>query len=281
MGGCGSRPVKPINDALGSFESKTKKKEEGPTSFDDALQHFFPGAIELKRFHKCIHNLGDKLGFTKENTIAMYSVCRDELTKKFAEGLEDHWGTCFDISSLGGFVFCGVTGFRAGMTHAPKQDGLERYLFFCGPHIAISADGSIGNVFREGRDKVSHACGALIGFRDELTQGKINVVDDPQDIEQTYLKQNLLEHIKFGEVPSLVDLTYRAQRCILQMVEHTLEGSVQKDTCNYLIICGILIHGPDNSNYVWVGPLKSTMKGKVTDLTDSWQKVLSEYSSNR
>jgi len=251
-----------------------RKKKAEYKSFKEALAKSFPGAVEYSKFHAAMKKLGEQNNFTKENTICMYSVCRDELTEHFVDKLEENWGACFNISSLAGMVFCGKTGFQAGMAHAPKQDGLERYLLFVGPHIAISEDGTIGGVFREGREKLSHACGALIAFQEELEAGKVAVKDDPQDLEQSSMKQYLLEYIKYGEVPNLVDLTYRAQHCIHDMVEHTLEASVSKATCNYMIICGILIHGPKNSNYVWIGPLQATMQGKSTDLKDQWKSII-------
>jgi len=279
MGGCGGRDLPPAAkyERKHSTEPEKNDKKTEYKNFDDALAQAFPGAIEYKTFHKSMSALGHKYGFTKDNTIAMYSVCRDELTQSFVEGLEEHWGNCFNISSLAGFVFCGRTGFQAGMAHAPRADGTERYLFFCGPHIAISEEGVVGDVWREGREKVSHACGALMAFQEELKEGKVAVKDDPQDLEQSSLKQYLLEYIKYGDVPSLVDLTYRAQHCIHDMVEHTLQGSVKVDGCNYLIVCGILIHGPKNTHYVWVGPLASMMKGKETDLKDAWTEVLSKH----
>jgi len=274
MGGCGGRQivVQPKYERKHSDQPDRKQTEQEFKSFDEAIKNTFPGAIEYKTFHKHIAKLGEQHGFVKDNTIAMYSVCRDELTEHFVDALEATWGESFNISSLAGFVFCGKTGFQAGMAHAPKQDGVERYLLFCGPHIGISEDGKVGAVWRGGRDKISHACGALMAFHEELKEGKISVKDDPQDLEQTSLKQYLLEYIKYGEIPTLVELCYKAQQCIFDMVEHTLEGALSnKQASNYLVISAILIHGPKDTHYVWVGDLDACMQGKRVNLKSDWQ----------
>jgi len=256
-------------------EPSTDEKKKRFHSFNESLNALFPGAIEQKKFHQAILELGRKNDLHEGSTLAMYSVCRDELTQPFVEELTTKWRYGFNISSLGGMVFWGKTGFQAGMAHAPKDaQGFERYLFFCGPHIAISEDGKVGDVLRVGRTKMSHACGALMAFQEELSEGKVLVKDDPQDLEQSLLKQYLFEYIKYGEVPSLVDMTYRAHHCISDMVDHTLEGSVNKPTCRYMIVCIILIHGPNGSNYVWTGPLHVVNKGISIDLKAQFNEIV-------
>jgi hypothetical protein len=55
------------------------------------------------------------------------------------------WGLAsFNIGSLAGMVFCGRTGFKAAMAHAPMgPDGKERYVFWVAPHIAFSGDNEV------------------------------------------------------------------------------------------------------------------------------------------
>jgi len=278
MGGCGGREFTPIESKQEKrFSVEPEKKQRQYADFKEAITDNFPNAIEYKKFHRCMKALGKKQGFNKENTIAMFSVCRDEITEHFVDTLEEQWGQSFNISSLGGFVFCGKTGFQAGMAHAPKQDGIERYLFFCGPHIAISANGKIGEVMRDGRQAPSHACGALLAFQEELEKGKLTVKDDPQDLEQTSLKQYLLEYINYGQVPSLVGLCKLARQCIYDMVEHTLEAAIKdKQSCNYLIVCGILIHGPNDTHYVDVGPLDAMIKGERVNMDAEWASCVKQ-----
>jgi len=49
---------------------------------------------------------------------------------------------CMCGASWSGFVFCGKTGFGAGMAHSPQEDdtGKERYIFWVAPHVAYGPD---------------------------------------------------------------------------------------------------------------------------------------------
>ena len=72
-------------------------------------------------------------GFNPLTAINLVSTCRDEICRPFTEKLDAKWGEHFSISSLGGMVFCGKTGFGAGMAHSPIVGGKERYVFWVGP----------------------------------------------------------------------------------------------------------------------------------------------------
>jgi len=169
-------------------------------------------------------------------------------------------------------VFCGKTGLQAAMAHAPQEDGIERYLFFCGPHIAISANGEVGGVFREGREKISHACGALMSFLEELESGHVKVLEDIDDIEMILTKQHLMPYLKYGEVPTLPQLTKYAHACIDTMVEKTLKSALAPTTrANYAIVSYILIHGPNSTNYVWVGNMRASIEKKPIDLLEEYR----------
>ena len=58
-------------------------------------------------------------GFNPNTSINLVSTCRDEICRPFTEKLDRIWGSSFNISSLAGFCFCGRTGFKAAMAHAP------------------------------------------------------------------------------------------------------------------------------------------------------------------
>ncbi len=45
-----------------------------------------------------------------------------------------------------GMLFLGVTGMKAAISHAPYEDGRQRYAFFAFPHIGISDRGTLGEV---------------------------------------------------------------------------------------------------------------------------------------
>jgi len=120
-----------------------------------------------------------------------------------------------------------------------------------------------------------------MAFQSELKDGHLSVKDDPQDLEQTALKQHLVSYLKYGEVPSLIHLTKLARKCIHDMVENTLKVAIKdRQTCNYLIICGILIHGPNDTHYVDVGPLNAMIRGEVTQLHSEWKKLAHDHIVN-
>jgi hypothetical protein len=47
------------------------------------------------------------------------NLCRDEVTAILKDKIEAVWGGSFNVNGLGGVLTCGVTGFGAGLSHAP------------------------------------------------------------------------------------------------------------------------------------------------------------------
>jgi len=209
-------------------------------------------------------------GFTAHNSIALVAQCRDEIAKPFVEAIDHNWMGSFNISSLAGTVFCGKTGFNAALHHAPQEeDGTERYVVFCGPHIAIDANGMVGNVVRRGRKGVSSACGALIAFQSELASGKVDLTDKPLDVEFCNLKRNLIGNIDFGRAaPSLAEVTQVCHQATLGDVREIFTGLGKKDA-HHAIVSGILIHGPDYTHYFWPGHVEVTTESGTEELRAS------------
>lgn len=52
-------------------------------------------------------------------TAAVTNLCRDEVTAILKDKIESVWGGSFNVNGLGGVITCGVTGFKAGLSHAP------------------------------------------------------------------------------------------------------------------------------------------------------------------
>jgi hypothetical protein len=136
----------------------------------DVRRHF-PGALCADDLLSRVeHQLSSRFSFSGRNAIAVCNLCRDEATAVLRDRIEEAWGGAFTTSGLGGVLTCGVTGFKAGLSHAPVCDasGRERYVFFSFPHIAIDAAGHVGHISRPGRPEASHACGALLKVMGEL-----------------------------------------------------------------------------------------------------------------
>ncbi len=218
--------------------------------FNDTLEKHFPGSIPLEEF---MHVTYDKLldfGFNDDNTFACVSACRDEIVMPLIDLTFKVWGEVFNFSSLAGSLTIGKTGFAAASSHAPIIDGLERYVFIAMPHIAISKDGEIGVVYREGREGASHACGALEAIVNEIEGGKLRLQLDMDDIEQSILKTKIFEKLNYGEKPDLVSITKITHEIICEDLERLIDVA-EKEPFDYAVLTGVLIHGPDETNYVY------------------------------
>lgn len=194
-------------------------------------------------------------GFTGDNTIAVTNLCRDEVTAILKDKIEAVWGGSFNVNGLGGVITCGVTGFGAGLSHAPvcKGSGRERYVFFSFPHIGIDDSGEVGAISRPGRPKVSHACGALLKALAEVKNEGIGRnfsipgVHDDEDPEYSILKQRMVNKMKeegtmVDESFNLTDITKIAERTITADLEKLIGKSVDTSKADYAVITGVQIH---------------------------------------
>jgi hypothetical protein len=70
------------------------------------------------------------------------------------------------------------------------------------------------------------------------------------DIEQSILKTKILEKLPYGEKPDLVRITKITQEIITEDLERLIKVS-EKPPFDYAVLTGIMIHGPQEPNYVW------------------------------
>ncbi|MFQ5651249.1 MAG: hypothetical protein ACE5IY_15025 [bacterium] len=235
-------------------------------NFRQALDAHFPGTISEADFVRSSYDALNVHGFNEENTIACVGVCRDEMTRSLVDSIQKTWGEAFNFSSLGGMLFLGKTGFFAAHHHAPVDGGRERYAYFAMAHIAIDEAGRIGVCHRPGRPGSSGACGALIAFRQEMLDGRLNLALDLDDIEQSLLKHRLFRKIRYGDLPDLVALTKIAYEVILEDLGHLVELTVDTAVSDYALLCGIQIHGPDKQLVVWPGAMYVVINGQRDEL---------------
>jgi hypothetical protein len=229
-------------------------------SYSDVLARFFPTVrTEVDFVRETSWSLGP-LGFTAQNTIAIVDVCRDEISQTFVKAVRDQWGEAFNLCSLAGMFFAGRTALSAAMHHAPRLDGRERYAFCSLPHIAVDAEGRLGACERPGVGQ-SNACGALNAFLKELNGGRLNVSLDENDLEQSLLKMRLIREIHYGKVPDLLELTRLVQRVALADLEAALRPLIDVEHCDYTVLSGIQIHGPDG-NFVSPGACYALVRGE-------------------
>eukprot|EP00241_Pyramimonas_parkeae_P023442 CAMPEP_0114300850 /NCGR_PEP_ID=MMETSP0059-20121206/13783_1 /TAXON_ID=36894 /ORGANISM="Pyramimonas parkeae, Strain CCMP726" /LENGTH=284 /DNA_ID=CAMNT_0001423529 /DNA_START=411 /DNA_END=1261 /DNA_ORIENTATION=- len=212
-------------------------------------------------------------------------------------------------------VFCGQTGFMAGLSHAPTldlgEDGLEKYVFIVGPHIAISSEGEVGAVERPGRPGLSGACGAIIAFNNELaggtivfqmlfilntlhslislftlilvltcfnilyfTSGSLAMETINTDLEMTLMKQRILSELNFGsKAPTLAELTVAAHDRILKDTKATAEVTVDGQKASSAFMSGVLIHGPEGSHFFWPGGFELQTPSGTEQLRDELKSL--------
>ncbi|GAB6182468.1 hypothetical protein [Thermodesulfovibrio hydrogeniphilus] len=212
------------------------------------LERIFGRFYKEYDFLKKSYDVLKDFGFTDDNAIASVCVCRDEICQTVRSHVKRMWGEAFNFSSLAGLFTAGKTGMKAFISHAPKVEGKERYVFYAFSHIAIDENENMGVCKRKGLEK-SHACGALCLFLNELSSGKINIRLDEDDIEESLLKRRILRELKYGEVPDLLTLTKITLKAIVEDLEHIIEKVVDQKKADYAVISGIQVHGPEE-NYI-------------------------------
>lgn len=212
------------------------------------LERLFGKFFKEYDFIKKSYDTLKPFGFNDDNAIASVCVCRDEISQTVRSHIKRMWGEAFNFSSLAGLFTAGKTGMKAFISHAPKVNGKERYVFYVFSHIAIDENENMGVCKRKGLEK-SHACGALCLFLNELSSGKINIRLDEEDIEESLLKRRILRELKYGEIPDLLTLTKITLKAIVEDLEHVIEKTVDLKKADYAVISGIQVHGPEE-NYI-------------------------------
>jgi hypothetical protein len=227
-------------------------------SFRLALETHLPGTLPMEEYLlRTRERLADH-GFVDANTLGMVAVCRDEIASDFVAEVIRHWGKTFGCRSLGGFVLLGRSGIETGVSHAPVEDGRRRFVFYAMPHIAISERGEVGVVYREGLHEESHACGSIAAVLRELESGRIDLRTDFDDIEQCCVRQKILSALNYGDKPDLLAATQLACRIIHEDGERLL-GGIDPALYDYAFLTGILVHGPEDSD--WVCPASCRLVG--------------------
>eukprot|EP00930_Biecheleria_cincta_P068126 TRINITY_DN5525_c0_g2_i1.p1 TRINITY_DN5525_c0_g2~~TRINITY_DN5525_c0_g2_i1.p1 ORF type:complete len:688 (+),score=106.48 TRINITY_DN5525_c0_g2_i1:289-2064(+) len=167
-----------------------------------AMHKYFPGALPSQALHERKRAILRKFGFTSENTIMATSLCPDEINNDPSDLpviMQSHWGDVFPMGGISGAPFVGKTGFKAFSSHVP-DDGNIIILF--GPHVGISQTGEVGACMRDGQNKMSTACGAVVGayyaaLRGD-TSGPVDAKEGsvPYDRQMDWVKSQIAPHAK-------------------------------------------------------------------------------------
>ena len=191
-----------------------------------------------------------RVGFRPSNALALVGVCRDELMVDVDEAIAAVWGRPFQIGSLAGLVFLGRTGIQAALSHVPGEDGRQRFVVFCLPHLGIDEVGVIGRVQRRGMSRETTACGALAAFQGQLAAGGRDFELDVEDVEQSLLRARLSALIVDDSLPSLAELTELTRRAAVADVRRLVALAAGPEPIDAAYISGLVVHMPDGTDHV-------------------------------
>jgi len=245
--------------------------ESPADSFETASRKLFPGAYGLEEFvFRTKQTLVPKGFYPHVNTFVCVGLCRDEITSPFEEEIEAMWGRAFICGSLGGMLFCGNTGFAAAHRHAPDT---ARIIYYCFTHIAIDHEGVVGSVYRtrSGMNEKTTACGALAAFTNEIASNKLNLKFDEDDIEMTMLKKHIINKTGLStdpeNAPDLLKVTMAAYETItIDLERHARHDAQNFKDRQYALFTGVQIHGPEGSDYCWLGKASLLINGQLSPL---------------
>jgi hypothetical protein len=184
----------------------------------NALTRIHPDAIDVPWAAVRSAALLSGLGFAKENTLFANATCRDELMKQAVDRFAGIWGENFDLAGLGGYPSAGVTGFRAYASHVP--DGGNLFVLY-GPHVGISATGTLGKAYRPGVERETSSCGAVLGLLKKLAaDDRYAAIHDPLDAEQYALERDLTPYS--ARILAAADRTDAVTACAYEIIDQRL-----------------------------------------------------------
>lgn len=144
-------------------------------SIVERIQSDFGGwgdAYPTGQFIELVTNALDSEVFSRKASKLVFSVCPDDINRlpdrdTIEKALVDAYGGEFHLGSLGGYPICGVMGLVAASHHVPNGGSL---VLFISAHVGLAPGEPVpyGKVMRPGQSKPSPACGAMVGFLDNL-----------------------------------------------------------------------------------------------------------------
>jgi|EP00979_Chaetoceros_neogracilis_P007032 hypothetical protein len=170
---------------------------ETDADFEKLVRSNFPGALSNKDLVSRVVDTLALKGYSGSNTLLATSFCCDELARQLEDDFNGIYGNNFNLGGLAGFPFAGNTGFGAMAAHIP-DDGY--CILAYGPHVGITADGTVGKVERSGINLVDNCCGSAIAasnYVGGITEGGAQVTTRLQeftDFQQGAVQELILPH---------------------------------------------------------------------------------------
>ena len=218
------------------------------SSFESSVERYFPGAMPSSEYLAGVRTALEGLGFDRDHSLPLVSICRDELTTPFFEAIEAEWGSAFQLAGLGGIPALGWTGWNAALGHIPDRDGRGGLVVFGFPHIGIEDDGTIGVTVRPGQDRPTPTCGALASICERARNGDLPTEVDVDDYEATRLALRLVDPVQ--PPPDLVELTTLALDALEIDLWRALDRFEAWRDHDVTVWCGVQIHG-HAQDWIW------------------------------
>jgi hypothetical protein len=188
-------------------------------------------------------------GFRPQVSLALVSVCRDELMSPFRRRVAATWGAVFDMSSLGGYPLLGRTGLAAALGHAPDAEDRHRLVVHAFTHIGVDDDGTVGLVHRDGVEGPTSACGALVVARRALEAGVSGVVLDRHDVEESHLVAQLRRVVGDSPPPDLLATTELVRDLAVSELGYLLDEAARSHPeLEVALLSGVVVHDRDQDS---------------------------------
>jgi hypothetical protein len=214
-------------------------------TFDKIVYKKFPMAMNAK--DTSIHFLGmlkQKHRFDISRMLMATSLCPDEVNNPDTSFFNVLIGP-FIMGGLGGIPFAGITGMTAFAHHIP--DGGSAFIFY-GPHIGITVDGSLGEVWRPGQQKAGKSCGALMNALAGLKNTDYMPRPSENDFQQYFLEKSLVpERDKIlSAVEPEWEITEQTYQIINKMIHENIEITKKEFHVKRIALLGGIIINTDS-----------------------------------
>lgn len=167
----------------------------------------------------------------------------------------------FPLGGLAGLPFTGKTGWGAFSAHCPA-DGNIVLLF--APHVGVSKDGKVGQVYRCGQESSSSACGAAIGAYNALKANRNAAIPTGgfADAQMDSIKQLLsLRMDRIDPSNEMTELTYQMFHIVDEFVKDIVNSNWMTEKSQLCLVGGIMINCDDNAPDMFL-PLKFEVQKK-------------------
>ena len=219
-------------------------------NFQETLEEQFPRSVRSHVYLDRVMAVLQDHDFTTERTLPLVSICRDELTTRFFDEIEQRWGLAFTLAGLGGVPALGRTGWSAAFSHIPNdRSGRGSVVVFGFPHIGIEVDGSIGVTLRRNQTGPTATCGALASIFEKARTEQLPTTIDFDDYEATRLAIRLIDPATPPN--SLADLTIAALEAIEVDIWKALDEAEVWRHHDVAVWCGVQIHGHGDDDWIW------------------------------